>query len=131
MSLKTYREHIHQRKKLYAAHGKLVIDKLPGSREASRECMEMVIQYVCQRNPDQFRYDDWAVGRVLEQDPRRQRRPSARVSLPAHSRGLCDHAGRSRDWSLRLARCGVMLGRWLEYQSEDGETVAPNSWSRP
>lgn len=55
----TYRERIAQRKKLYAEHGKLIIDELPGSQEASRECMEMVIQYVCQRYPNQFRYDDW------------------------------------------------------------------------
>lgn len=55
----TYRERIDQRKKLYADHGKLVIDELFGSQEASRECMEMVIQYVCQRYPNQFHYDNW------------------------------------------------------------------------
>lgn len=55
----TYRERIDQRKKLYAEHGRLVIDEHPGSQEASRECMEMVIQYVCQRYPNQFQYDNW------------------------------------------------------------------------
>ncbi|KAF8418905.1 hypothetical protein L210DRAFT_3426616 [Boletus edulis BED1] len=55
----TYRERIDQRKKLYAERGKQVIDELPGSRAASRECMEMVIQYVCQRYPNQFHYDNW------------------------------------------------------------------------
>lgn len=55
----TYREQIDQRKKLYAKHGKLVMDELPGSQEASREYMEMVIQYVCQRYPNQFHYNDW------------------------------------------------------------------------
>jgi hypothetical protein len=57
----TYRERIVQRKKLYAEHGKrvLVADELPRSQEASRECMEMVIQYICQRYPNQFHYDDW------------------------------------------------------------------------
>ena len=55
----TYRERIDQRKKLYAEHGKRVLDELPGSQEALRECMEMVIQYICQRYPNQFHYDDW------------------------------------------------------------------------
>jgi hypothetical protein len=55
----TYRERIAQRKKLYAEHGKLVIDELPGSEEASKEYMEMVIQYICQRYPNQFHYDNW------------------------------------------------------------------------
>lgn len=54
----TYRERIAQRKKLYAEHGKLVLDELPGSRAASKECMEMVVQFVCQRYPDQFHYND-------------------------------------------------------------------------
>ena len=55
----TYRERIDQRKKLYAEHGKRVLDELPGSQEALRECMEMVIQSICQRYPNQFHYDDW------------------------------------------------------------------------
>ncbi|KAG6331525.1 hypothetical protein ID866_7560 [Astraeus odoratus] len=55
----TYRARIAQRKKLYVDHGKLIIDELPGSQEASRECMEMVIQYLCQRYPNQFQYDNW------------------------------------------------------------------------
>lgn len=54
-----YRTKISQRKKLYSEHGKLIIDELTGSQEASRECMEMVIQFVCQRYPNQFRYNDW------------------------------------------------------------------------
>jgi len=37
----------------------LVIDELPGSQEASRECMEIVIQYICHRYPNQFHYDNW------------------------------------------------------------------------
>ncbi|KAI6043061.1 hypothetical protein EDC04DRAFT_2866437 [Pisolithus marmoratus] len=48
----TYRTRIAQRKKLYAEHGKVIVDELTGSREASRECMEM-------RYPNQFRYNDW------------------------------------------------------------------------
>ncbi|KAF8842564.1 hypothetical protein BDN67DRAFT_899178 [Paxillus ammoniavirescens] len=55
----SYCERIAQRKKLHVEHGKLVIDELPGSQEASRECMEMVIQYICQRYPNQFHYDNW------------------------------------------------------------------------
>ncbi|KAI6129173.1 hypothetical protein EDD17DRAFT_1775687 [Pisolithus thermaeus] len=54
-----YREKISQRKKLYSEYGKLIIDELTGSQEASRECMEMVIQFICQRYPNQFRYNDW------------------------------------------------------------------------
>lgn len=55
----TYRARIAQRKQLHAKHGKLVIDELPGSQEASRECMEMVVQFLCQRYPNQFQYDSW------------------------------------------------------------------------
>ncbi|KIJ60634.1 hypothetical protein HYDPIDRAFT_98330 [Hydnomerulius pinastri MD-312] len=55
----TYRERIAQRKKLYVEHGKLVIDELPGSQEAQRELVEMVIQYICQRYPNQFQYNNW------------------------------------------------------------------------
>ncbi|KAL4065361.1 hypothetical protein V8B97DRAFT_1868820 [Scleroderma yunnanense] len=55
----TYRARITQRRKLFADHGKLIIDELPGSEAASRECMQMVIQYLCQRYPNQFQYDNW------------------------------------------------------------------------
>ncbi|KAH7889921.1 hypothetical protein F5I97DRAFT_1998333 [Phlebopus sp. FC_14] len=55
----TYRERIAQRVDLYAKHGNFVIDELPGSHEASRELMGMVIQYLCQRYPNQFQYDNF------------------------------------------------------------------------
>lgn len=55
----TYRERISQRRQIYALHGKRVIDELPGSEAASKELMEMVIQYLCLRYPQQFEYDEW------------------------------------------------------------------------
>ncbi|KAK7023909.1 hypothetical protein R3P38DRAFT_2954866 [Favolaschia claudopus] len=53
----TYRERIHQRMELYAIHNKKIIDWLPGSEDACRELMEMVIQFVCARYPRQFQMD--------------------------------------------------------------------------
>ncbi|KAJ6606544.1 hypothetical protein DFH09DRAFT_1120536 [Mycena vulgaris] len=50
----TYRTRIHQRMQLYAEHGKKIVDYLPGSEDACRELMEMVIQFVCARYPRQF-----------------------------------------------------------------------------
>lgn len=35
------------------------MDELPGSQAASKECMQMVIQYLCQRYPILFQYDNW------------------------------------------------------------------------
>ncbi|KIK45815.1 hypothetical protein CY34DRAFT_22348 [Suillus luteus UH-Slu-Lm8-n1] len=55
----TYRERISQRRQIYALHGKRVIDELPGSEAASKELMEMVIQYLCLRYPQQFEFDEW------------------------------------------------------------------------
>ncbi|KAF7338651.1 hypothetical protein MVEN_02091600 [Mycena venus] len=53
----TYRQRIQQRNELYSKHGKKIIDMLPGSEDACRELMEMVIQFVCARYPRQFRMD--------------------------------------------------------------------------
>ncbi|KAJ7349261.1 hypothetical protein DFH08DRAFT_1079604 [Mycena albidolilacea] len=53
----TYRERIQQRMELYSKHGKKIVDSLPGSEDACRELMEMVIQFVCARYPRQFRMD--------------------------------------------------------------------------
>lgn len=53
----TYRERIAQRMQLYAKHGKKVIDYLPGSELACTELMEMVIQFLCARYPNQFHFD--------------------------------------------------------------------------
>ncbi|KAH7926291.1 hypothetical protein BV22DRAFT_1128273 [Leucogyrophana mollusca] len=55
----TYRERIAQRTQLYAKHGKVIIDYLPGSEAACKELMEVVIQFLCVRYPNQFEYDDW------------------------------------------------------------------------
>ncbi|KIK63722.1 hypothetical protein GYMLUDRAFT_40781 [Collybiopsis luxurians FD-317 M1] len=53
----TYRERIAQRKALYKEHGKKIIDALPGSELACRELMEMVVQFLCARYPNQFQLD--------------------------------------------------------------------------
>lgn len=52
----TYRERVAQRKALHSVRGKGVIDALPGSEPACRELMEMVIQFLCARYPNQFHY---------------------------------------------------------------------------
>lgn len=52
----TYRKRIEQRKEFYALHGKLILEALPGSEPACRELMEMVIQFLCVRYPNQFQY---------------------------------------------------------------------------
>ncbi|KAF7359370.1 hypothetical protein MSAN_01279600 [Mycena sanguinolenta] len=53
----TYKERIQQRMDLYAKHGKKIIDSQPGSEDACRELMQMVIQFVCARYPRQFIMD--------------------------------------------------------------------------
>lgn len=53
----TYCERITQRKQLYAEHGNKIIDALPGSELACKELMEMVIQFICVRYPNQFQFD--------------------------------------------------------------------------
>ncbi|KAG2041512.1 hypothetical protein BDR03DRAFT_891180, partial [Suillus americanus] len=57
----TYRDRIVQRRQIYAFHGKRVIDELPGSEAASKELVEMVIQYLCLRYPKQFEFDEWTL----------------------------------------------------------------------
>ncbi|KAL8792480.1 MAG: hypothetical protein Q9195_004936 [Heterodermia aff. obscurata] len=51
---KTYPVRIAQRKELYAKHGKLVLDYLPGSEMACKEIMEMALQFLCARYPQYF-----------------------------------------------------------------------------
>jgi hypothetical protein len=53
----TYRERVAQRRKLHERHDKGVINYLPGSEAACRELMEMVIQFLCARYPNQFKFD--------------------------------------------------------------------------
>ena len=50
----TYTVRIAQRKELYAKHGKLVLDYLPGSELACKEIMEMALQFLCGRYPQYF-----------------------------------------------------------------------------
>lgn len=65
----TYRERIAQRKELYARHGTKIIDMLPGSEGACVELMEMVIQFLCVRYPNQFQLDSSGIfhNRILEE----------------------------------------------------------------
>ncbi|PHH86151.1 hypothetical protein CDD83_10651 [Cordyceps sp. RAO-2017] len=50
----SYRERIRQRQALYAEHGQLVMDFMPGSELARKELMEMVLQFLCARYPQYF-----------------------------------------------------------------------------
>ncbi|RCI16398.1 hypothetical protein L249_2868 [Ophiocordyceps polyrhachis-furcata BCC 54312] len=50
----SYRDRILQREALYAKHGRHIVDALPGSELAQKELMEMVIQFLCARYPQQF-----------------------------------------------------------------------------
>ncbi|KAF5372889.1 hypothetical protein D9758_001713 [Tetrapyrgos nigripes] len=54
----TYRERIAQRIDLHKKYGKKIINTLPGSELACRELMEMVIQFICARYPNQFKFDE-------------------------------------------------------------------------
>lgn len=51
---KTYVDRIAERKRLFAEHGKLVLDFLPGSELACKEIMEMALQFVAARYPQHF-----------------------------------------------------------------------------
>ena len=51
---KTYTERIAERKGLFAEHGKLVLDYLPGSELACKEVMEHALQFLCNRYPQYF-----------------------------------------------------------------------------
>lgn len=51
----TYKERIAQRRTLYREHGDKVLQALPGSELACKELMEMVLQFLCARYPNQFR----------------------------------------------------------------------------
>ncbi|EEB99154.1 hypothetical protein MPER_01219, partial [Moniliophthora perniciosa FA553] len=53
----TYRERIAQRKQLHATYGSVIINALPGSELACQELMEMVIQFLCARYPNQFQFN--------------------------------------------------------------------------
>lgn len=50
----TYVERIRQRKELFATHGKVVLDCLPGSEAACKEAMEMALQFLAARYPQYF-----------------------------------------------------------------------------
>lgn len=62
----TYCERIAQRKQLYEEQGTGVLDSMPGSELACRELMEMVLQFVCTRYPNQFQLDGYVfVNQIL------------------------------------------------------------------
>ena len=50
----TYKSRIAQRKQLYAEHRESVLQWLPGSELASKELMEMALQFYCARHPQHF-----------------------------------------------------------------------------
>lgn len=50
----TYVSRIQQRQELYAKHGSMVLQQLPGSEIAIRELMEMCLQFLCARYPHYF-----------------------------------------------------------------------------
>jgi len=50
----TYTVRIAQRQALYARHGTAVLQSLPGSEHATKELMEMSLQFLCARYPQYF-----------------------------------------------------------------------------
>ncbi|KAN0078627.1 Protein of unknown function (DUF3445) domain containing protein [Elaphomyces granulatus] len=50
----TYNDRMAQRKELYVKYREDVLDFLPGSELASKELMEMVVQFICARYPQYF-----------------------------------------------------------------------------
>ncbi|KAI9885178.1 MAG: Vacuolar protein sorting-associated protein 17 [Watsoniomyces obsoletus] len=51
---RSYIERIRHRKALFAEHGKLILDYLPGSEQACKELMEMSLIFLCVRYPQYF-----------------------------------------------------------------------------
>ena len=51
---KNYKSRIAERETLFEKYGKMVLDYLPGSELASKELMEMVLQFLCARYPQYF-----------------------------------------------------------------------------
>ncbi|OHW95224.1 alpha-mannosyltransferase [Colletotrichum incanum] len=51
----TYKDRIVERQELYAKNGEGVLAGLPGSELACKELMEMVIQFICARYPNEFK----------------------------------------------------------------------------
>ncbi len=50
----SYIDRIGHRKSLFAEHGKLILDYLPGSELACKELMEMCLVFLCARYPHYF-----------------------------------------------------------------------------
>lgn len=64
----TYVERIKQRKDLYAKHGPVILQWMPGTELACKELMEMAIQFVCARYPQYFGLSEdklWLENRIL------------------------------------------------------------------
>lgn len=64
----TYVERIKQRQELYAKHGPLILQWMPGTELACKELMEMAIQFVCARYPQYFALSGdelWLENRIL------------------------------------------------------------------
>lgn len=54
---KTYAERVKQREQLFKSYGGMVLQNLPGSELATKELMEMCLQFLCARYPRYFRLD--------------------------------------------------------------------------
>ncbi|KAL9085441.1 MAG: hypothetical protein Q9165_007591 [Trypethelium subeluteriae] len=52
-----YANKIKQRQEIYEKHGPAILQTLPGSEYATKELMEMCLQFLCQRYPMHFRLD--------------------------------------------------------------------------
>ncbi|KAI7265619.1 hypothetical protein KC335_g8805, partial [Hortaea werneckii] len=53
----TYADRVRQRESLFQNHGPLVLQALPGSEIATKELMEMCLQFLCARYPQYFKLD--------------------------------------------------------------------------
>ncbi|KAK5127866.1 hypothetical protein LTR85_004983 [Meristemomyces frigidus] len=54
----TYVERIKQREELYEKYGAMTLQALPGSEIATKELMEMCLQFICARYPQYFRLNE-------------------------------------------------------------------------
>lgn len=52
-----YRRRLLQRQELYAQRGSAMLHSMPGSELACKELMEMVLQFICARYPNQFKME--------------------------------------------------------------------------
>jgi heme-dependent oxidative N-demethylase alpha subunit-like protein len=58
---KTYRARVIQRQNLFRENGTHVLESLPGSELACKELMEMVLQFLVARYPNQFKLEGYVL----------------------------------------------------------------------